>query len=257
LSADIFLAQKEIDITISEAELCGISTPGTLKIKSRDIALDFKSDSSNQQLEATLACLFDTKRQLTGSFDFKGDLTARGKPEKLIKSLKGNLDLTAKDGRIYRYGLLAKVLAFLNITEVFKRNFPDFTKEGFAYDALTAQAIIKDGKLVIKKGFINSPSMEIACQGDYDLADQKVDLVFLIAPLKTVDFMVKKIPVINEILEGTLVSIPVKVTGEVNNPHIFYMSPTAVGSGMLEMMKRILQVPIKIIKPALPDKNNQ
>ena len=99
--------------------------------------------------------------------------------------------------------------------------------------------------------------MEIACQGDYDLADQKVDLVFLIAPLKTVDFMVKKIPVINEILEGTLVSIPVKVTGEVNNPHIFYMSPTAVGSGMLEMMKRILQVPIKIIKPALPDKNNQ
>jgi len=253
--ADLSFAAHGVHVAVTEANLCGIATPGTLNISPGELLLDFKPVSKNQDLAPTLTCLGEKKGVVTGKFDLDGQVMAQGRGQGILKSVHGNLEFLANNGRIYRYGVLAKVFAFLNLTEVFTGQFPDLTKEGFAYHSMTAKGTLQKGKLVLKDAMIDGPSMSIGWEGDIDLADKKLDIRVLVAPLKTVDLIVGKIPLVKDVLNGTLVSIPVKVTGDWSDPKITPLSPSAVGSGLLGMMKRTLQLPLKIIQPAAPDKN--
>ena len=97
-------------------------------------------------------------------------------------------------------------------------------------------------------------SMNMAMQGHYDLVDGKIDITVLVAPLKTVDSLVKKIPLLGDVLGGTLISVPIEVKGDLKDPTVIPLSPSAVGSRLLGIMKRALQVPQKVIEPVLPKK---
>ena len=72
------------------------------------------------------------------------------------------------------------------------------------------------------------------------------------SPFKAVDFVVKKTPLINGLLGGTLVSIPVKVKGDIENPNISFLSSMSVGKKLLDTTKRTLKAPLKIFKPVIP-----
>jgi len=159
---------------------------------------------------------------------------------------------SADKGRIYRFGLLAKILALLNVTEIYRGEVPDLAGEGFAYNSMSAKAVFEDGKLIFDEGSIDSPSMGIAVEGHIDLVKKKMDLTVLVAPFKTVDRIVKHIPLVSNILGGKLVSIPFKAIGELGDPDVIPLSPTAVGSGLLGILQRTLELPITIIQPVLP-----
>ena len=62
--------------------------------------------------------------------------------------------------------------------------------------------------------------MEIACEGHIDTISREVDMLMLVAPLQTANLVVKKIPVVRNILDGTLISIPFRVSGNLDNPAI-------------------------------------
>ncbi len=250
--ADISFDRDRVSVGVSTANLCGISTPGAIDFFPGKVQLDLKPKSERQELDSALACLANKKGLIVGKFDFDGNVTAQARHEEVVKSLRGNLKLDSDGGRIYRWGLLAKVFALLNVTEVFSGRLPDLTREGFAYNSATVQAEFQGGKLVLKEAVIDSPSMEMACLGDIDLVNKKLDLRILVAPLKTVDSVVKKIPLVNHVLGGTLVSIPIKVKGDIGDPTVTPLSPSAVGSGLLGIMKRTLELPFKIIEPLVP-----
>lgn len=103
---------------------------------------------------------------------------------------------------------------------------------------------------------IDSPSMNIICQGLIDISNNQIDVTAVIAPLKTIDFFIEKIPLVKDILRGSLISIPVRISGDMENPSVTPLSPSAVGSGLLGIVKRTLQLPFKLIQPDLPDKEN-
>jgi hypothetical protein len=73
-----------------------------------------------------------------------------------------------------------------------------------------------------------------------------------VAPFTSIDKVVSKIPVVNYILQGTLVSVPVTVSGRINNPDVKLMPASAVGDGVLGILKRTVNAPVKIIEPVLP-----
>jgi uncharacterized protein YhdP len=251
--ADISFADNGVDVAVTEANLCGISTPGSLRISPQGLRLDLKPVSKDQDLAPTLTCLGDKKGLVTGKFDLEGEVMTQGKGEGWLTSLHGDLEFLANNGRIHRHGLLAKIFAFLNVAGIVSGQFPDITQEGFPYHSMKAKGSLQNGKLALTEGHIDSPSMEIACQGDIDLLDKELDLQYLVAPLKTVDFVVKKIPLVSDVLNGTLLSIPVKVTGPWADPKITALSPSAVGSGLLGIMKRTVQLPLKMIEPRAPE----
>jgi hypothetical protein len=249
LQADISFDRKLIGAEISRADLCGISFPGQIEVTARELSLDFHPAVENKELEPAFACLFDIRRYMTGRYDLEADIKSEGKREDVVSSLKGGLDFDAAEGRIYHYGLLAKILAFINVTEIFRGQMPDMVKEGFAYNTITAKTDILGSRLVLKEFVIDAASMEIAGQGNIDFIDKEVDLKVLVSPLKTVDFIIKKIPLITDIVGGTLVTIPVRVTGNIDDPDFAYLSPADIGSGLLGIMKNTLELPVEIIHP--------
>ena len=249
LHATISRDHNTVKVEVMEASVCGVSTPGVMILTPQDVSLDFKPTCTAQQPGSVLACLLGTDAVMTGNLDLKGEIMGGGKPEELVQSLKGNVELLANKGRIHRSNLLLTILAFVNVTEIFRGKYPDLGKEGFAYDSFTVKGNLQEGKLILEEAILDGSSMELAGQGEIDLMAGRMDLTVLVAPLKTVDFAVKKIPLVRDILGGTLVSIPVRVRGDFENPTVSPLSPSAVRSELVGIMKRIIRLPMKIIQP--------
>jgi hypothetical protein len=252
--ANIAVGQNAVEVNIEEAKLCGISTTGVVKVTDQKLSLDVRPVSGGRELESTAKCLLDETVRVTGDFELKGRIFAEAEPKDLLSALKGNLEFKAQDGRIdYLLGL-ARILEFVNLTEVYKGKIPDMKKEGLSYKHVTEIGFLQDGKLIIKEATLDGPTLQMAAQGEVDLAEGKVDLTVLVAPLRTVDRIINLIPLVRYIFAGGLLSLPVKVSGDLKDPKVTELSPSAIGSELLGMMKRTLGLPFKVIEPLMPRK---
>ena len=59
------------------------------------------------------------------------------------------------------------------------------------------------------------------------------------------------LPLIGNVLGGKLISIPFRAIGDLEDPDVYAMPPTAVGSGILGILERTLKLPITIIQPVI------
>jgi hypothetical protein len=263
-NADITFAQNEIDVKVVQGKLCHISTPGSLKITPQGVSLDFDFAATNQELNPSVLCTSGQQMDITGHFDLVGKIKAQGKEDKLLESLEGEMEFTAKDGQIKRHVPLQRVFAFLNVSNSLRGRLPDLTKKEFVYDSMTSKTTIQDGKIIFEESVIDSPAMEIVSRGYVDYIAKKIDMTVLVAPFKTIDWMVKKIPIVRKILGGTLIAVPVKVTGDLADPKVLPMSASAVGSSLLDAVKRTAKLPFELMEvephggaeniPYLPDR---
>jgi hypothetical protein len=147
---------------------------------------------------------------------------------------------------------LIKIFSLLNVTDIFKEKLPDIENQGFAYNSIQAKADIQSSRIRINEMIVDGDSMKIVCQGYIDLANNQMNVTALIAPLKTIDFVINKIPIVRYILGGSLISYPIGIKGSLDNPDVTQIPLSAVGSGLLRILKRTLQLPVKIIQPASP-----
>jgi hypothetical protein len=164
----------------------------------------------------------------------------------------GHMEFDAAEGRIFAgrfYSVLIDISNLIQFTEMFKGKMPDLSAEGFGYHSIHIKADVQKSILNLTEMVIDGMSMGIVCHGYVDYFNKKMDITALVAPLKTVDFFVNYLPGVNYILGGSLISIPVRIEGDLNNPRVIPISPTAVGSGLLGIMKRTLHLPIKMIEP--------
>ena len=249
LHANVFFKPENVVIEVNQADVCGIPFRGLLKVSDQTLEIFLIPSAVNQKLATTISCLTDQKDLVTGTFNLNGDLLAKSKPEAILRSLGGKVAFSAEKGRIHRFGLLAKMLAVLNITEIHRGEIPDLAGEGFAYHRMRASAHIKGGLLTMTECAIDGASMGIACEGNIDLVDGKMDLTILLAPFKTVDRIVDFLPLVGHVLGGKLISIPFRVKGDLKDPDVIPLHPTAVGSGVLGILERTLKLPITIIQP--------
>jgi hypothetical protein len=250
--ADIIFNDRSADVTLTNASLCTISTPGTLKISPGEINVHVKPSARGQKLKSLISCLLDKSAKIEGDFNLDGELTAQGQDEQLIQSMGGHLEVDAAEGRIFAgrfYSVLINISNLIQFTEMFKGKMPDLSAEGFGYHSIHIKADVQKSILNLTEMVIDGMSMGIVCHGYVDYFNKKMDITALVAPLKTVDFFVNYLPGVNYILGGSLISIPVRIEGDLNNPRVIPISPTAVGSGLLGIMKRTLHLPIKMIEP--------
>jgi hypothetical protein len=240
--------------SITDAALCGISLPGNLRFTDDYIKLDFKPEVIAEQMEPFLNCIMGKDSRITGIVDLRAEVSARGKSNKLVQALQGKVDIRAKKGFIYRFPLVAKILAVLNVTELLWGIVPDITVEGLEYNSIIIKGDIRNGIFVLSEAVIDGTTMQLVGQGEIDIPNNSIDLIVLVAPFKTVDYLVSKIPLVNYVLKDTLISIPLRITGKLDDPGIIILSPTAVSKGVLGIMTRTLLLPVKIIEPVIPRK---
>ena len=69
------------------------------------------------------------------------------------------------------------------------------------------------------------------------------------------DSIIRRIPLVRSILGigGSILGIPVRVTGSLERPDVTYLSPSAVGAELLNIPRRILGLPLEAIRVFTPN----
>jgi hypothetical protein len=254
--ARVAFGPNHLNITFTSAHSCGISIPGTIVVDHGTTTIDFPATAAGGQLEQAMSCLTGEDVKMSGMFSLNAELRSQSKAGGFTRLLEGKLQFNAKDGKIYRYPLLAKIFSVLSVTEIFRGRIPELGGSGFPYRSLSIDARIKEGKLKLDHAFIDGSSLDIIAEGEVDLVKKDLDLVVLVAPFSTVNWVIRHIPLVGKVLGGTLISIPVKVTGDWSNPDVVFLAPSAVGTRIVEILEDIIHLPVDIISPLLPKQDD-
>jgi uncharacterized protein involved in outer membrane biogenesis len=259
LQAVVILQAGQITVDLSVADLCGIAMPGQIRFDQDGLWMAFKPQATRSALRDTDRCLAGTPitERLEGTLSANGRIETHGRSaEELTRNLAGQLDLEISDGRVFNVGaagFFTNLLSFISVNQLIEGSLPDLRKNDFQYKSLTSKLALKDGMMRIEQGVLKSNAVNIVGNGDYELASKKLDMVLLVSPLTTVDWVIERLPLIGNILQGTLVAIPVGVKGPVVNPTVVPLSPDAVGSRLGGILERTIKTPFRILSPLLKD----
>lgn len=247
LRADISLQNDLAVITLTDTRICGISTPGTVKVSPQSLQFELKSDIQEQDLDSTLKCLVNETFKADGKYSLEGSFQGRGKAQDLLKTSTGHFELTVTDGHIYRDIVLMNVLKFFNFTQILTDQVPakQMMEKGFGFKLFQVQARLQDGKILHEKFILNGNEMTITGTGEIDLLNEHLDYLLLVAPQKTIDSIMRHIPLVGSILH-TIDTIPLSLKGTYDDVHVFPLAPSAIGYELVETMKETLGLPIKL-----------
>ncbi|MCG6878918.1 MAG: AsmA-like C-terminal domain-containing protein [Deltaproteobacteria bacterium] len=248
---EVSINPESIRISVENAALCGISSPGYLKLNKDNIDLDFRLKAEKAALSQSITCLTQKRIDAEGTFDLEAKITAEGKWDDLPGKLEGPILFSASDGRIKHGPTLARVLSVLNVTDIFKGKLPSLENEGLPYDLVQISGNLKNGKIQMQKGLMKSSALNLVFNGDIDLLNRQLDIKMLASPFTLTDRLIKLIPVAGYILGGTLISIPVRIDGSLKDPKVKILPFSEIASGVWGMLKRTLETPVRIVEPMM------
>jgi uncharacterized protein YhdP len=205
-------------------------------------------------MQEVFQCLTGEKTIITGSVDIEGSLRSQGKPEALLDGLAGDFLITARNGRIYKSGLILKILSFLSIRGLLSGGITDMAKKGYAYQSLHITAAIAGQTVQVQKAILISSSLTLVCKGTINFESRQVDLDALATPFQIQNQLLSKIPLIGGWLSKPLLGVPLKITGSLNDPKISTRTTSAVTKGLMDITKGIIKMPIRIIDSAFGEK---
>ncbi len=248
LDAVLKLNRDSTDIQVKRLNLCGMDASGQIALtgdlSSQTASLDAGIRAVDKEdIEPTLACLFNKSHLIQGPFSFSCDLKAKAGLDQLSKNLNGTLSFHSTKGRIFKLTLLSRILSVINVLTA-----PDLSQEGFSYHTFDVEGDIKDGVIHLNKAVIDGENMAITFSGWISPFENDMDLTFLVAPFKTIDAIIQHIPVLSTALQGRLISFPAKAKGPVDDPVVTPLHPSAVGKGLVNMMTDIIKTPIRLFQ---------
>jgi hypothetical protein len=252
LGADITFSHDGLRIDLPDAVVCGVSAKGYYVLNEGRAGLDLSFSAADKPFQPLVRCVMGQDVLMTGTVSLTANVSAAAEPDQLLRNLRGSVKAAAANGRVDYGKGFARVLDFLNVTEVFRGKFKDLREEGLQYTSFTVTARFEKDRLLIDESVFDGATLDMAANGSVDLGRKEFDLVVLVSPLKTGNDIIQALPVIRDIFGGTLVTIPVKVTGSIDDPKVTYHPVKDIGSGLLGMMKRTVQAPFKLIDPDRP-----
>jgi 16S rRNA processing protein RimM len=234
-------------IRLKKAFLCDLDSTGFINLKGKTVQATVKFSAPDKpNIQKLLTCLFNDQHLMDGRYSLDIDMRTSADKNRLAESLNGSIKLEAAKGRIYKLTLLSRILSLLNISKIFRGKLPNLTQHGFAYETLFVDADIKNSRILLKKAIIDGNDMTLVFSGWIDPIKDDMNITCLISPFKTIDLIIKNIPVVNTLLGGRLISVPVKATGKLSDPDVMPLHPSAVGKGLINMMGTILKTPVKL-----------
>lgn len=251
--ADVSFDGKTALIETKKAALCEVSTTGSVAITDEVIKLDIALSAKNLAFRPTILCLTDKNADFTGTFEMDARLKGEGKMSEIADRLDGAFTLSAKDGKILRSKQLDKTLDRLNESENFKGQFPDIDREIISYTALKIRGGIREQRIQIEEGTLDSSAVGIIARGYLDLGNETVNINAFVSPLKAVHKVVRNVPILGHVMGNNLVSIPVKISGNIKDPQMTFLSPSAIASETLGIVERIFKLPVTLVAPIFPE----
>jgi hypothetical protein len=138
---------------------------------------------------------------------------------------------------------------YLNATGDFNVAFPDLDKSAFPYQSISLKGRIDGAKIVKGEFVIQSSPFTVTAQGDIDVGRKRIAVKGLVSVSMPGSQVVRHIPLLGGILGGSLVGIPIRITGALDRPDVTYLSPADVGAELhLSIALRILSVPLRAMR---------
>ncbi len=230
---------------LDNSGFCGLKLEGSLwhsgdQLRIREIR---GSNPANRivRFENTLPCLDIEDSIIQGSFTT--DFFIGKENEKYDN---GRIVIHSSNGKILKWGLLAKIFQVVNITDLGKF----LEGSGFNYDRLTGEGHIANNILTIDKAELKGHGLDLLARGTINLEKMSMDVMVFLVPLKTIDTILSKIPLVGRLIqgrEGHIVTIPIGVKGKVADPAVTTLPPKAVGQGAINFIRDTISFPIDII----------
>ena len=245
--------------TITSAILCCLETTGTWFSEPALGVSSFKISSScpeSSRFEKILPCFGIEQDLISG--DCLVDAELHGE---LDYWQQGKIRISSPGGgRIMRLKLLSRIFSLVNLTDIFSGGIAGLDERGFAYQNLEFEGRIENNILRLERAVVRGEGLNLFAAGTLDLTGYQSDMVLLIAPFKTLDAIVGKIPFIGRALGGpdaAVITIPVGIKGDIREPEIMVLPPEAVGEGMLNLVRNTLMLPFNILSPILPQRSSE
>jgi uncharacterized protein YhdP len=198
----------------------------------------------DQPLEETMRCITGSAVEITGNADLRADLRSRGKPEELLRNLTGTAQAELRKGRVKKFALIGNILSLRDIASLQKMQ-----EDGFPYRSMTASGQFENGEFVLAEGFFDSDAVRLAANGTVDLLGANSRLNVLVGLLTTVDRVAGAIPIIGDVFGGSMLALPVGVSGDIRDPRVVPLGPRAVTDRLLGIFERTLKLPGKLVVP--------
>nr|WP_320017367.1 AsmA-like C-terminal domain-containing protein [uncultured Desulfobacter sp.] len=249
VQAKVIISQPTTNIHITHARLCDLDLSARITFNHAEEIPKvsthiFLNTDQAKEVSLSIGCLTGSQSVIKGSYTLKGELSGVAQTLPQVKSKQnGHFNFQAQSGRIFKATVLSRVLSMLNIL-----GDTDLKQQGFGFKTFEANAEVKESVVHIKKAFIDADNMAIIAEGWVDPLNDSLDIIFLVAPFKTIDTIIKHIPIVNTILDGRLVSLPARAYGKISDPTVVPLHPSAVGKGLLNLLKDLATTPGRLIE---------
>ena len=188
------------------------------------------------------------------SITAKGFLGSEGDSfDRLIPGLYGKFNFLMENGMITKSNLIFSILEFLNLKNIIEKSKFNFSEKGFPFEKIAGKMEMKNGELKTDEILMISPAFNASGMGGIDLAGEKVDIDFWVAPLGTIDKLISMVPFAGYILTGenrSLITFYLKVNGPFDKYKIRYIPFKHWPSGILGFVTRTLLTPVRILEQA-------
>ncbi len=241
----------KLELSVEQAALCSIDVHGTFVATLKHARLDATLTASNAQLENTILCLTEKSVDATGRFDLSATFSSEGDPAALRENLRGGFVGRARDGNILAFDMLNRIFALPNVTQLLRKQVR-LAERGLAYDSIHVSGMVSGPKVEISEARLLSSKVTLAAQGKIDYQTEQLRMTVLVAPLTTMDYVVRAIPIVGYILGGSLVAVPVEVSGSLRDPTVVPLGPEAVATRLLDILGRTFKLPINLRQAVIP-----
>jgi uncharacterized protein YhdP len=210
--------------------------------------IELATGSNNTlRLENVLPCLGVDQDVIEGDFSLKANLRKESGAWH-----SGNIYMKSTKGRILRLKLLSKIFKIVNITDLFETQVGSTGKKGFPFSRMDIDTHIHENNLHFDRAILHGEGLNLFLQGEVHLDDYDADMTLLIAPFKTFDTLVFKVPLIGQTLMSeydSLLAIPVAIKGPLPDPHITPLHLEAVSGALFNIVKKTFKLPYNIFIP--------
>ena len=249
VAATLSLRPERAYLELTQAQLCGLSLPLTLEATPGGLVASAKITAQKQQLQQTANCLADKHLLITGEFDLRADLSARGRIGELARNLKGSVTADMREGRVMKFALLGNILSMQNVAALLKEGGPRLDEAGFPYRRLAIKGRFDTDRFHVEESSFHSDAIGLVAQGWISLVQPESRLSVLVAPFSWVDKLVRSVPLVGYVVGGTFTSVPVGVSGDIRDPRVVPLGLGAVTSELAGIFERALKLPVKLVAP--------
>jgi len=192
----------------------------------------------------------DITRDVTGSLNIQGDVTARGETiAEIKKTALGSVRLRLEDGTLRKFNVLSKMFSILNVSQLLKFQLPDMVSDGMPYNEIKGRFSISDGNIVTQDLFIASDAINVSVIGSANMVREELDFTIGVQPLQTVDKVVNRIPVVGWLLTGKdkdFLTVFFEAKGRWSDPQVTAIPAKSIGKGVLNVFRRVFELPVRL-----------